>query len=158
WFSVVSRSTHGATFWTLFIIGSLLLASWLAAFDVAGTWLRDLDAVSLNPPLALGVLTFSGRDLKDVTEGGAQWTGLGALVGLGCWALGTLILWPLVNIRFRVVTGRESAAHFPPGGSSTAAGALATTGEQTSASTGTSGSGPEGPPGTGSPPRPRRRL
>src|SRR5207245_4435879 len=39
WASVANRSTHRAMFLTLFLIGAAMVASWLAAFDLAGRWL-----------------------------------------------------------------------------------------------------------------------
>jgi ABC-type transport system involved in multi-copper enzyme maturation permease subunit len=110
WASVANRSTHRATFWTLFLLAAAMLASWLAAFDVAGRWLKEPEAVSLSPPLALGLLTFSPADVKIWAEPGSQWSFRGVVLGLAGWGLATAVLWAVTKVRFRVVTGREAVA------------------------------------------------
>jgi ABC-type transport system involved in multi-copper enzyme maturation permease subunit len=108
WASVSNRSTHRATFWTLFLVGAVLVASWLAAFDVAERWLTEPEALSLSPPLALGLLTFSPADVNSWRDLKSQWSFRGIVLGLIGWSAAAAGLWAMAKIRFRVVTGREA--------------------------------------------------
>jgi ABC-type transport system involved in multi-copper enzyme maturation permease subunit len=108
WTSVAHRSTHRAMFWTLFLLGAALVASWLAAFDLAGYWLNEQQALGVSPPLALGLLMFSPVDVKSWAEATSEWPFPGILLGLSGWAAAAYVLWALAKIRFRVVTGREA--------------------------------------------------
>jgi ABC-type transport system involved in multi-copper enzyme maturation permease subunit len=108
WASVANRSTHGATFWTLFLLGAAVLASWLAAFDTAGRWLSEPEALSLSPPLALGLLVFSSGDIQSWADPRSQWSFQGILLGLAFWGVAAVALWKVTLVRFRIVTGREA--------------------------------------------------
>jgi ABC-type transport system involved in multi-copper enzyme maturation permease subunit len=108
WASVANRSTHRATFWTLFVLAAALVASWLAAFDAAGRWLTEQEALGVSPPLALGLLIFSPADLKSWAEPKSEWSFRGILLGLVGWGAAAAVLWAVAKIRFRVVTGREA--------------------------------------------------
>src|SRR5262249_40053141 len=91
WASVANRSTHRATFWTLFLVGAAMVASWLAAFDVAERW-----------------LTFSPADVKSWGGPKSEWSFRGIVLGLIGWSAAAGVLWAVAKVRFRVVTGREA--------------------------------------------------
>lgn len=108
WASVANRSTHRATFWTLFFIGAAMVASWLAAFDLAGRWLTEPEAVCLSPPLALGSLIFSPADVKSWADPKSEWSFRGIILSLAGWGVAAGVVWAAIKARFRVVTGREA--------------------------------------------------
>jgi ABC-type transport system involved in multi-copper enzyme maturation permease subunit len=108
WASVDHRSTHRALFWTLFLLGVALVDTWLAAWGIAERWLTEPQALSLSPPLALGLLMFSPADVKSWAEPKSDWSFLGIILGLVGWGGAAGVLWTAAKIRFRVVTGREA--------------------------------------------------
>lgn len=106
WFSIASRSTRTAIFATLCGVGAVLLLSVLAAHDFVDTWLTTGEALSLIPPLHLGLLVFAPADFQAVSVDAARVRPGLVLLGLVVWATATVVLWRLANVRFHVITGR----------------------------------------------------
>jgi len=107
WFSVASRSSRRALIGTLLSCLVAMIFYLLAAYDLAGGWLHTDEAYSLLPPETLGLLAFSPADYKDWA---ANSLGIRAFLfplALGLCALTAIGLWFLVELRFRMVTGRE---------------------------------------------------
>ena len=107
WFSVASRSSRRALIGTLLSCLVAMIFYLLAAYDLAGGWLRTDEAYSLLPPETLGLLAFSPADYKDWAANSLQVRTILYPLALGLCAISAIGLWFLVELRFRIVTGRE---------------------------------------------------
>ncbi len=108
WFSVASRTTRHATVLTLLAILALMVAAYLASFDLAGTPLPELEALCLFPPFTLGMLAFTSAELYAFLPRLLHWHRLFFVAEIAIWTFAAFVIWRLANIRFRVVTGRSS--------------------------------------------------
>jgi ABC-type transport system involved in multi-copper enzyme maturation permease subunit len=108
WFSVASASSHRAVFATLLTVAAVTAAFTLACYDLSDKWLRPAEALSITPPVTLGLLAFPWVSHSDAVAPGLA---LGRPIvpfGLVFWSVTSMILWMLVRVRFRMVTGRKS--------------------------------------------------
>jgi hypothetical protein len=119
WFSMTARTTLRAVIYTLLTVGGVTVGHWLpcgccmTVFAMRGgsgrtwEWVAKFEAMSLTPPVTLGMLAFNKNDInqvgssKDVGEF-AAW----CVVGIILYAVVAAALWGASSARFRVVTHR----------------------------------------------------
>jgi ABC-type transport system involved in multi-copper enzyme maturation permease subunit len=109
-FSVLKPRSHAATFWTVFALLGVLLASVLAAQDVTDWWLTGHEAVTLVPPAALGLLAFSPANYRLLLAGQTEESLRALPFSLAFWAVWAWALFALTGRRFQVAFGRKPGA------------------------------------------------
>jgi ABC-type transport system involved in multi-copper enzyme maturation permease subunit len=120
WFSLVCQTSSRAIIWTLFTIlfvaiGFLVLPVYSSSFFqhlIPGSfvvrWLYRFN-MGLAPPVVLGrMLPFGWQGSLPGMRGKPSWEMGFALLGLSCWALAAVILWWVMSIQFRRMTGRQN--------------------------------------------------
>jgi ABC-type transport system involved in multi-copper enzyme maturation permease subunit len=109
WFSVASRSTRRATFWTLLAILGAVLASGLVTYDLTGDWLTSPETYGLTvPPVTLGWLAFSPKDYREWASSLTPLLKPALGIQLLFWSLAAVSFYVLAVDCFRRQTGRTS--------------------------------------------------
>src|SRR5262249_13883408 len=101
-------SSHRATFWTVFALLGLLLASFLAAQD-ADWLLTPHEVPSLVPPLSLALLAFSPGNYEQLLTGNTDTSFRAIPFALAFWAAGAWPRFALPGPRFGMEFGRRAA-------------------------------------------------
>jgi ABC-type transport system involved in multi-copper enzyme maturation permease subunit len=122
WFSIVSRTSLGATLWTLFTVAAAGVGHWIIWMcfipvmitgepSKAFTWIMRFE-VGLTPPAVLAYsLPFCEVTEREVYDTEFVETLGAALFGLAVWLFGTGILWFKIHKRFGQMTGRTPWPH-----------------------------------------------
>jgi ABC-type transport system involved in multi-copper enzyme maturation permease subunit len=100
-FSINCKTSHRATFWTVFAICVGLAAIGLEAYDLGGIVFTSFEAETVFPPLMLLVLPFSAADLAALRDSTRPETLRAVPYVLLLFLLATWGIWQLTCYRFR---------------------------------------------------------
>jgi ABC-type transport system involved in multi-copper enzyme maturation permease subunit len=101
WFSVIKKTSHRATFWTIFTLSIGLGLTYLAAYDLSDLVISPQHAEMILPPALFLVLPISPGDLKALQDP-RQNPGFGAVpFVLLFWSFLGVVIWKLTRWQFR---------------------------------------------------------